>query len=248
MDHRAVGALGRAQDVGQHGATCAARSCGSSRWTTSRRAPSRASGSTYSIPAGNMFAGTGTPNTRPEIYAMGFRQPFTVHTDPARTRTLWSSASTATTTARTRPTARPAGTCEWNLIDKPGFLRLAVLRRRQLDRQHDDAVELRDQRLDRAAVRLLAELRCRRTSTTHPPGGGTAAPADLSTAWPTTPRTGERRRRSGSTPEQRGQPEPDGLRRPERRRHAADHRARLPLHGEPRRRRRASRPTTTARG
>ena len=38
-------------------------------------------GSTYSIPAGNLFA-AGTPNTRPEIYAMGFRQPFTVHTDP----------------------------------------------------------------------------------------------------------------------------------------------------------------------
>src|ERR687897_235278 len=39
-------------------------------------------GDTYSVPAGNMFE-PGTPNTRPEIYAMGFRQPFTVQADPS---------------------------------------------------------------------------------------------------------------------------------------------------------------------
>ena len=35
---------------------------------------------TYSIPSGNMFA-PGTPQTRPEIYAMGFRNPFRMSVD-----------------------------------------------------------------------------------------------------------------------------------------------------------------------
>ncbi len=52
--------------------TCAARSCGSS--------PARTA--SYTIPAGNMFA-SGTPNTRPEIYAMGFRNPFRMSVDQA---------------------------------------------------------------------------------------------------------------------------------------------------------------------
>ncbi|MET7394810.1 carbohydrate-binding protein [Dactylosporangium sp. NPDC005572] len=34
----------------------------------------------YSIPSGNLFA-AGTPNTRPEIYAMGFRNPFRMSVD-----------------------------------------------------------------------------------------------------------------------------------------------------------------------
>ena len=38
-------------------------------------------GTTYTVPAGNLFP-VGTAKTRPEIYAMGFRQPFTLHTDP----------------------------------------------------------------------------------------------------------------------------------------------------------------------
>src|SRR5882757_1917627 len=37
---------------------------------------------TYSIPAGNMFA-PGTANTRPEIYAMGFRNPYRMTVDKA---------------------------------------------------------------------------------------------------------------------------------------------------------------------
>ena len=38
---------------------------------------------TYAVPAGNLFP-VGQAKTRPEIFAMGFRQPFTVHTDPAK--------------------------------------------------------------------------------------------------------------------------------------------------------------------
>ena len=36
----------------------------------------------YTIPAGNLFA-PGTANTRPEIYAMGFRNPFRISVDKA---------------------------------------------------------------------------------------------------------------------------------------------------------------------
>jgi plastocyanin len=76
-------------------------------------------GQTYSIPAGNMFA-TGTPNTRPEIYGMGFRQPFTVHTDPKNPGTVVVGEFCHDNSANQADRA-PAGTCEWNLVDKPGF-------------------------------------------------------------------------------------------------------------------------------
>src|SRR4029453_1288361 len=39
-----------------------------------------ATGGGYTVPAGNLFA-PGTANTRPEIYAMGFRNPFRVSVD-----------------------------------------------------------------------------------------------------------------------------------------------------------------------
>ena len=42
---------------------------------------------TYTVPAGNLFA-PGTEKTRPEIYAMGFRNPFRIGTDP-KTNTLY---------------------------------------------------------------------------------------------------------------------------------------------------------------
>ena len=38
---------------------------------------------TYAIPEGNLFP-PGTANARPEIFAMGFRQPFTLHADPGQ--------------------------------------------------------------------------------------------------------------------------------------------------------------------
>jgi hypothetical protein len=76
-------------------------------------------GSTYSIPAGNMFA-PGTPKTRPEIYAMGFRQPFTLHTDSAKPGHVvvgeYCHDSSSDLAGR-----GSAGVCEWDLISKPGF-------------------------------------------------------------------------------------------------------------------------------
>ncbi len=74
---------------------------------------------TYDIPAGNMFP-VGTAKTRPEIYAMGFRQPFTVHTDPANPG-LIGMGEYCHDNSSNGVNRSPAGTCEWNLISKPGF-------------------------------------------------------------------------------------------------------------------------------
>ncbi len=76
-------------------------------------------GTTYEIPDGNMFA-PGTPHTRPEIFAMGFRQPFTVHTDPKNPGSVVVGEFCHDNSANQADRA-PAGTCEWNLVDKPGF-------------------------------------------------------------------------------------------------------------------------------
>ena len=94
-----------------------------------RSRPAREPGvdATYAIPAGNLFP-VGTPKTRPEIYAMGFRQPFTVHTDPANPGLIGMGEYCHDNRAN-GANRSPAGTCEWNLINKAGQLRLAVLRR-----------------------------------------------------------------------------------------------------------------------
>jgi hypothetical protein len=75
-------------------------------------------GNTYSIPAGNLFP-EGTPKTRPEIFAMGFRQPFTLHTDPKNPGTV-GVGEYCHDTQTDRLDRSPAGTCEWNLLNKPG--------------------------------------------------------------------------------------------------------------------------------
>jgi plastocyanin len=75
---------------------------------------------TYTIPAGNMFP-VGTAKTRPEIYAMGFRQPFTVHTDPANPGNVVVGEYCHDNSSNNDSRA-PAGTCEWNLVDKPAFM------------------------------------------------------------------------------------------------------------------------------
>ena len=92
----------------------------------------------------------------------------------------------------------PAGTCEWNLIDAAGLLRLAVLRGRQLDREHVVPLELRDQRDDRLAVRLLALV----AAVGHPLRARRADPGRADVRGPGEPaRPGRATRRSGrSTP------------------------------------------------
>jgi glucose/arabinose dehydrogenase/PKD repeat protein len=72
----------------------------------------------YSIPEGNMFA-PGTPDTRPEIYAMGFRNPFRFSIDPD---TGWVGlADYGPDNGSNNPNRGPAGMVEYNLIKEPGF-------------------------------------------------------------------------------------------------------------------------------
>ena len=73
---------------------------------------------TYAIPSGNLFP-VGTAKARPEIYAMGFRQPFTLHTDPANPGIV-GTGEFCHDTSTNAANRSPAGTCEWDLLNKPG--------------------------------------------------------------------------------------------------------------------------------
>ncbi|MDP9865314.1 MULTISPECIES: ThuA domain-containing protein [Streptosporangium] len=73
---------------------------------------------TYTVPSGNMFP-AGTAQTRPEIYAMGFRNPFRFAVDP---ETGWiSMADYGPDAGAANANRGPEGTVEWNLIKSPGF-------------------------------------------------------------------------------------------------------------------------------
>jgi glucose/arabinose dehydrogenase/PKD repeat protein/type 1 glutamine amidotransferase len=73
---------------------------------------------TYTVPAGNMFP-PGMAKTRPEIYAMGFRNPFRFSLDP-KTGAL-GLADYAPDNGADNPNRGPAGIVEWNIITEPGF-------------------------------------------------------------------------------------------------------------------------------
>ncbi|WP_447007282.1 ThuA domain-containing protein [Saccharothrix isguenensis] len=73
---------------------------------------------TYTIPAGNMFA-PGTEKTRPEIYAMGFRNAFRIGLDP-KTNKL-HVADYGPDAGGANPQRGPDGRVEWNIVDRPGF-------------------------------------------------------------------------------------------------------------------------------
>jgi hypothetical protein len=75
-------------------------------------------GSTYDIPSGNLFP-VGTPKTRPEIYGMGFRQPFTIHADPKNPGII-GMGEYCHDASSNRDDRSPAGICEWNLVTKAG--------------------------------------------------------------------------------------------------------------------------------
>ncbi|MFJ8885861.1 PQQ-dependent sugar dehydrogenase [Streptomyces sp. NPDC102402] len=71
----------------------------------------------YSIPSGNLFA-PGTAKTRPEIYAMGFRNPFRMSVDkPTGTVYVGDYGPDAGTASAGRG---PAGQVEFNRITKAG--------------------------------------------------------------------------------------------------------------------------------
>lgn len=78
-------------------------------------------GSSYTIPTGNLFdeAEDADDKTLPEIYAMGFRNPFRFSVDP---ETGWlSMADYSPDNGTDAPATRgPAGIAEWNLIKTAG--------------------------------------------------------------------------------------------------------------------------------
>ncbi|MGC4759211.1 ThuA domain-containing protein [Micromonospora trifolii] len=81
-----------------------------------RITPSVAGG--YTIPTGNMFA-PGTARTRPEVYAMGFRNPFRMSVDKATGIVYLGDYGPDAGTAD--PNRGPAGNVEFARIDRPGF-------------------------------------------------------------------------------------------------------------------------------
>ncbi|RAW17647.1 PQQ-dependent sugar dehydrogenase [Phytoactinopolyspora halophila] len=75
----------------------------------------------YTIPDGNMFAeseDTGD-QTRPEIFAMGFRNPFRIGVDPATDTLL--VADYGPDAGSSDPERGPDGRVEWNIVDETGF-------------------------------------------------------------------------------------------------------------------------------
>jgi glucose/arabinose dehydrogenase len=72
---------------------------------------------TYAVPAGNLFA-PGTAGTRPEIYAMGFRNPFRMSVDK-RTGAVYLG-DYGPDAGSTDPARGPGGQVEFNRITSPG--------------------------------------------------------------------------------------------------------------------------------
>ncbi|HVK21258.1 MAG TPA: ThuA domain-containing protein [Actinokineospora sp.] len=72
---------------------------------------------TYTVPAGNMFA-PGTAKTKPEIYAMGFRNPFRFSVHP--TTGVIYAADYGPDAGADNANRGPGGLVEWNVIKSPG--------------------------------------------------------------------------------------------------------------------------------
>ncbi|GAA2899512.1 hypothetical protein GCM10010517_65050 [Streptosporangium fragile] len=72
---------------------------------------------TYTVPAGNLFP-PGTAGTRPEIYAMGFRNPFRMSVDKATG--IVYVGDYGPDAGSTNPERGPSGQVEFNRVDKPG--------------------------------------------------------------------------------------------------------------------------------
>ncbi|MGK5740185.1 ThuA domain-containing protein [Micromonospora sp. URMC 103] len=72
---------------------------------------------TYAIPPGNLFA-PGTPKTKPEIYAMGLRNPFRITVDSKTHALLLADYGPDARSAN--PSRGPEGTVEFNRITRAG--------------------------------------------------------------------------------------------------------------------------------
>ena len=71
----------------------------------------------YTIPTGNLFA-PGTALTRPEIYGMGFRNPFRIGIDPLTDKLM--VADYGPDAGATSATRGPDGRVEWQVLIEPG--------------------------------------------------------------------------------------------------------------------------------
>lgn len=71
----------------------------------------------YTVPDGNLFE-PGTDLTRPEIYAMGFRNPFRIDLDAQSGNILVGDYGPDNRNANAN--RGPAGTVEWNVVAEPG--------------------------------------------------------------------------------------------------------------------------------
>lgn len=72
---------------------------------------------TYRIPEGNLFPSDGSAG-RPEIYAMGCRNPFSIAVDPVNGWLLWGDVGQNTVDD---PSRGPISYDEWHLTNEPGF-------------------------------------------------------------------------------------------------------------------------------
>ncbi|MEN8654438.1 ThuA domain-containing protein [Streptomyces sp. 21So2-11] len=72
---------------------------------------------TYTVPEGNLFA-PGTDKTRPEIYAMGMRNPFRITTDPLSGALM--VADYGPDARQAKPDRGPEGTVEYTRVTKAG--------------------------------------------------------------------------------------------------------------------------------
>jgi cytochrome c len=73
---------------------------------------------TYQIPSGNFFP-EGTPNTRPEIYVMGCRNPYRIAVDKHTGWVYWGDVGPDA--GKPDPNRGPDGIVEFNQGRKPGF-------------------------------------------------------------------------------------------------------------------------------
>jgi len=74
-------------------------------------------GGGYTVPKGNLFR-PGTPGTKPEIYAMGLRNPFRFSVDRANGNVYMADYSPDSPVAN--PLRGPAGQGRWMIIKRPG--------------------------------------------------------------------------------------------------------------------------------
>ncbi len=72
---------------------------------------------TYTIPSGNLFP-PGTEKTKPEIYGMGFRNPFRIGLDPKTGNVMVADYGPDSGSANAN--RGPKGTVEWNALSAPG--------------------------------------------------------------------------------------------------------------------------------